>query len=199
MGNLLLAVGLCGRARHGKDDVANVLAGRFVAAGYTCFPCSVSMVIHEQALRDGIVKSEKREDCTKEEIKKLVDLGNWGRAQDEEYWLDLLATRILKENTQIAVITGLRFSSEEIWLRDIKEYAIRRVAEDVLIRITRRNSDGSKYISPDRDPNDVTETSQFLLNADYEIVAKTGQKKWLHTQAKALADHLLGGINGSGE
>lgn len=191
MSTLLLAVGLCGRARHGKDDVAEVLAERFRAAGYTCFPCSVSMVIHEQALRDGIVKSEKREDCSKEEIKKLVDLGNWGRDTCHEYWLELLSDRIEKEKPQVVLITGLRFPSEECWLRGFHNNS--------LVRLSRRNRDGSKFISPDRDPNDVTETSQYLLNADYEIVAKTGQKKWLKAQANALGDHLLAKIDGSGE
>lgn len=196
MSTLLLAVGLCGRARHGKDDVACILTDQFRAAGYNCFPCSVSMVIHEQALRDGVVKSKKREDCSKEEIKKLVDLGNWGRSIDNEYWLQLLSDRIEIEKTQIAIVTGLRFPSESAWLRNVIDETNER---GVLVRISRLNRDGSKFISPDRDPNDITETSQYLLNADYEIVAKTGQKKWLHTQAKALADYLLGRIDGSGE
>lgn len=196
MGIVPLVIGLCGRARHGKDDVARILTDRFKAANYSCFPCSVSMVIHEDAIRRELVKSVKREDCTEAEIKALVDLGNWGRDVGEQYWLMKLEERILREKPQIAVVTGLRFASEEEWLRTLK---------GILVRINRLNQDSSEYISLDRNPNDVTETSQYSLNADYEIVVKTDQFDWLRAQANTLAKHLLdkmqfeGGVDGSGE
>ena len=186
----LLVVGLCGRARHGKDVVAAVMAKQFRSHGMRCFPCSVSMVIHEAAVLDGAIKSAKRSECSPEEIQALVRFGNAGREQDENFWVDRLLEKILAQKTDVALITGIRFPNEGKWVGTLN---------GVLARIRRLNSDGSEFISRDRDPNDITETAHYHLLANYELVAMTGQDEWLRSQAQNLTSHLLRRIDGGQE
>lgn len=186
----LLVVGLCGRARHGKDVVAAEMTKRFRAAGLRCFPCSVSMVVHEAAVLDGAIQSAKRSECTPEEIQSLVKFGNAGRAQDENFWTDILLDKILAQKSDVALVTGLRFLNEGSWLKTM---------QGVLVRVRRLNRDGSEFVSRDRDPNDITETEHYHLLADYELVAKTGQDEWLRSQASNLTSHLLRRIDGGQE
>ena len=184
-----LVVGLCGRARHGKDFVAGVLRGQFVGAGYRCFISSVSNVVLAAAFADGAVKHQQRSECTPEELDILVKFGHAGREADENYWVDMLLQQILYMRAEVALIPGLRFPNEGEWLRQLG---------GTMVRVTRRNPDGSLWISRDRDPNDPMETTHYHLKAEHELVVVSERDErlsepaaeWLRTQGRALGFHL---------
>jgi len=179
---LKLLLGLCGRARHGKDFTASVIHGWFEEQGYHVFTSSISEEVLREGQDRGIIRQGiTRADCTRVELDALVALGHEGRAIDEYHWLFRLEARIVALKVDIAVIPGIRFPNEIDWLRSFN---------GTIARVKRYNVDGSLYISPDRDPNDPMETCIERVVADYEISAATGQESWLKNQARGLANEL---------
>jgi hypothetical protein len=178
-----LVIGLCGRARHGKDFVAQIIHQRFQAAGLTCFTSSISEVVLREAQLQGLIRKDiARAECTRTELDVLVSLGHKGRQANEDFWIRQLSREILSWAPNVALIPGVRFPNEIAWLRR---------TGGVIVRVTRFNADGSLFIALDRDPNDPMETVLNRVVADYEIIATTGQQSWLEAQAHGLATHLI--------
>jgi len=176
-----LLLGLCGRARHGKDFTATVIHRAFEAWNFRCFTSSVSIEVLLDAQVKGLIRPGiTRAECTRAELDILVAHGHGGRVEDENCWILKLAAR--SRGFDVAILPGIRFPNEISWLR---------ANDGVIARVKRYNADGSVFISPDRDPNDTMETCIERVLADYEITATTGQESWLEAQALGLANHLL--------
>lgn len=180
-----LIVGLCGRARHGKDSTAEVMKFFIENRGFSCYLSTISGAVLRDAYYQGLIPHQERSLCTPAELDLLVKHGHAGRLIDEDYWIRQVSLEILNEQPDVALIPGVRFPNEINWLRQ---------ANGFIIRIVRFNHDGSLFIARDRDPNDPMETVLNRVVADFEISAKTGQEDWLKSQGRALASHLLQGV-----
>lgn len=185
-----LVLGLCGRARHGKDFLAAEVKRQLEMAGLRVFLSSVSEIVLEEAQLRGLIRTNvRRADCDREELSALVKLGHEGRAQDEDFWIEQMSRKVLGrryagqgEGIDAAIVPGVRFPNEIKWLR---------AAGGFVARVARHNADGSVFISPDRDPNDPMETCLDRIVPDFEIHARTGQEKWVLEQAATLAGHFI--------
>lgn len=181
--NPTLLLGLCGRARHGKDFVASVIHKEFVFWSYRVFTSSVSLEVLKDAQAKGLIRPDiTRAECTRAELDILVKHGHEGRAEHPDKWLRKLEESATISCAQVVIVSGIRFPNEITWLRSYR---------GVIGRVKRYNDDGSVFISPDRDPNDPMETCIERVVADYEITATTGQESWLENQARGLAAQLL--------
>lgn len=181
---LKILVGLCGRARHGKDFAANVMKKTFEEHGLRCFLSSVSEDVLLEAKFLGLVPiGLSRAELGRKELDALVALGHDAREKNEDYWITRLEARIGAIVPDVALIPGIRFLNEVDWIRR---------SNGLVVKVRRHNVDGaSMFICQDRDPNDAMETCVDRIQADYEINAATGQESWLEAQAKALAEEIL--------
>lgn len=179
-----LLIGICGRARHGKDSTALAIKQRLELQGVSCFHSSVSVMVFEEAQRTCRIPSNiSREQCTRQDLDTLVALGHEKRAFNPNYWISRLWSRITCSDALVAIVPGIRFDNEVNW--------VKKIENGVLLRVIRYNADGSMFISPDRDPNDVMETILNRVNPDFEISVKTGQENWLHWQGVSFANFIL--------
>lgn len=173
-----LIIGICGRARHGKNTVADTIHEGFDRAGFKCGIVTVSDVVWDEAKKLRKVKSMYRGTAAKWELDELVKLGHAERAKDEDHWTSLVAKRIVSAGLTIAVMPGVRFHNEVT--------CVRKFPGGVIVKVQRYRKDGSLFISPDRDPDDLMETTVDDIVADFEFKHVTGQADWLLAQAKAF-------------
>lgn len=173
-----LVIGVCGRARHGKDSIATTIRQHFESRGLRCFQSSISTIVFEYAVSHALINADTREHCNRDELNTLVDVGHQMRGIDEDYWITRLARRIIEAQAIIAVIPGIRFPNEINWIKQ---------ASGLMLRIKRLNQNGSMFISPDRDANDVMESCLDYVIPDFEITVKTRQENWRDAQAKGFA------------
>lgn len=106
----------------------------------------------------------------------------WGteyrRKQDSNYWVRKCMEKIGNDAHHIAVITDVRFINEAEAVRQAGGYTV---------RVSRKNTDGTPFVSKDRPANHPSEVELDNYNFDYEIIAKEGQVAWLEQQAITLA------------
>jgi hypothetical protein len=131
---------------------------------------------------DGLIpKSATREDL-KDNVGLLVQRGMSRREENPDYWIDALRSDLLTQNPDVAIVPNIRFQNEAKIIDDLRGY---------LVRVKAIVYDGVEYISPDRNPNHISETGTYLLDADYFLTVKKGQTKLLEAQAGALLNYLL--------
>ena len=175
-------IGVAGRARHGKTGFAKILERMFSAAGYIVHAAGFSDPILKEAHEMGLIDSLDREKLSPREIKALVFTGTERRRIDSLHWIKIHQDEIDKAHADVVIVHGVRFPMEVSWVRQ---------NGGVVIRLVRRNADGTVFISEDRDCEHPTESVVFGLLPDYEIVHFAGQELWLEEQAKALARFLM--------
>ena len=153
-----------GKQYSGKDTAAKILMEE--------------MKDYKRCAMGDIIKIEygKQHNLTYEEIENnkaiyrqgLIDLGNWGRAQSPDYWLE----KIIAQEGKI-VVTDVRIRHEYEVFKKAGALAIRVEADREI-----RESRGGKLIGED----DVTEVDldnirdwDFLIdnNKDYETLRKS--------------------------
>ena len=152
-----------GKQYSGKDTAAKILMEE--------------LKDYKRCAMGDIIKIEygKQHNLTYEEIENnkalyrqgLIDLGNWGRAQSPDYWLE----KIIAQEGKI-VVTDVRIKHEYEVFKKAGAISIRIEAERDI-----REARGGKLIGE----NDVTETDldniqdwDFLIdnNKDYETLKK---------------------------
>ena len=156
-----------GKQYAGKDTAAKIMLDRLKDFRR----CAIGDIIK--------ITYGNEHNITYEEIEKnktkyragLIELGNWGRAQNPDYWLD----KIVEQEGNI-IVTDVRIPHE---------YEIFKSAGAISIRVeaTRevRENRGGKLVGED----DITETGlddikdwDYVLdnNSDYETLAKNVEK-----------------------
>lgn len=178
----MIIIGLTGRARSGKSSAARGLVKAAEAKGLTAKIFELSDYVLADLKADGLIpKSATREDL-KDNVGLLVQRGMSRREENPDYWIDALRSDLLTQKPDVAIIPNVRFVNEADLIDSLG---------GVLIRVKAVIRDGVEYISQDRDPNHVSETSTYLLDADYFLTVKKGQTKLLEAQAGALLNYLL--------
>lgn len=150
-----------GKQYSGKDTAAKILMS--VLPEYK--RCAMGDIIK--------IEYAKKHDITYEEIEKnkpmyrqgLIDLGNWGRRQSPDYWIE----KIIEQKGNI-VVTDVRIKHEYEVFKSAGAKSVRIEAERAV-----RESRGGKLVGED----DVTEVDldnirdwDFLIdnNKDYETL-----------------------------
>jgi len=168
-----------GRARAGKSEFCEAIYGH---CGYVGTPCEIYDLgdeVRRHCIAEGLLPDKARTALNAEELAVLIRVGREQRESNDHFWIDKIARRIREDEKDVALIPNLRYENECAWVRD---------QGGVLVRIERRNPDGSPYISLDRDPNDVSECGLLFYPANHVIL---NEEKWLlRDYALTLFKHL---------
>ncbi len=152
-----------GKQYSGKDTAAKILMDKMPSFKR----CAMGDIIKYEYGKLHNVSYEEIESNKPKYRQGLIDLGNWGRSQDKDYWLK----KILSQEGNI-VVTDVRIKHEYELFKSAGAISIRIEAERDL-----RESRGGKLIGED----DVTEIDldniqdwDYIIdnNKDYETLKK---------------------------
>ena len=200
---MTLILGFSGRARHGKSEACEAIA-KYVATevwrpktgelctchtpGIACQRRATATIydignfVRLYCIGKGRLPAVERKDMTKEQLQVLIDVGKEKRAEDPDYWLKPMFTAIGADQPDVALIPNLRYWNEVD--------AVKR-ANGYVVRVTRMTGTGADFISPDRNPNDVSETSLYhCWETDFYITVKDGHAELVRKQAVAIYQYL---------
>ena len=153
-----------GKQYSGKDTAAKILMEELPEYKR----CAMGDIIKIEYGKAHNISYEEIEANKPKYRQGLIDLGNWGRSQSPDYWLD----KIISQEGKI-VVTDVRVKHEYEVFRKAGAISIRVEADRAL-----REARGGKLIGED----DVTEVDldnihdwDFLVdnNKDYETLKKT--------------------------
>jgi hypothetical protein len=159
-----VTIGICGKARHGKTTAAATLEDYFAQRQWPgVFTISISDYVMEDVYAAGLIPQETpRENLTPEQLAFLVETGKRRRREDPDYWLDKMSKYVFEARPEVLLVPNVRFPNEVAWVQAMN---------GIMLRIVRIDDNGKPFVSPDRDPNDETETSLDGYKADYSISA----------------------------
>ncbi len=152
-----------GKQYSGKDTAAKIL----IEAMPSFKRCAMGDVIKQEYGKLNNVTYEEIEANKPKYRQGLIDLGNWGRAQDRDYWLK----KIISQEGNI-VVTDVRIKHEFELFKSAGAVSIRIEADRDL-----REARGGKLVGED----DVTEVDldniqdwDYIIdnNKDYETLRK---------------------------
>lgn len=149
-----LVIGLTGRARHGKDLAAEIIAS--VAPGARRYAFSDAIAAHARVLglmtaRDPVI---------------LQQVGYDARLTNPKVWIDAVYGAICDHAPPVAIVTGVRFPDEAELVRGMGGFIIKSVRVD---------ADGQPFTSGDRDAAHPTETAIDGIAPDYVVANVTGR------------------------
>jgi hypothetical protein len=105
----------------------------------------------------------------------------WGteyrRAQDPDYWVKKVQEKIYDFHG-VVLIADVRFQNEFSFIKEIG---------GALVNVSRLNADGSPFVSPDRDPNHISENTLNDSPWDFYIKARSGESDLVRSQAVSIA------------
>ena len=178
----MIFMGFSGRARSGKTSACEAIRSYALRNSISVAIYDIGSMIRLHCIASGLLPENlDRKDMTREHLDVLVAMGNKMRAHDENFWIKQMLAAVERDRPEIALCPNVRFATEALTIRQ---------AGGVIVRCTRYNADGSLYISEDRNPNDVTETSLEFWPPDYYLAMKTGQAGLMDLQAVALCKFI---------
>lgn len=192
----MLIIGLGHRARHGKNTVAEEIAGVLRENGFRyVFLMSFAAQLKEFCRANHEAISMCYRATTGRELNSpkadpvygYVDILQWfgtdvARKLDVDFWVKKVSRIIeLDVAREAAVIfTDVRFPNEINWIESIGGKTV---------KVERLNFDGSLWLSPDRDPNHLSEVALKDYVFDYSVMAHSLDE--LKSQARSLAETIL--------
>lgn len=186
MGSLFL--GFCGRARHGKTEATESIVKYMRQWDLpTVGVYDIGDAVRRWCIEHGRLPEVARADMTSDQLQILINVGKEKRAVDVNFWIGQMLQRIDYDDFDVAICPNIRYPNEV--------EAVRSFTGGTIIRCTRYNSDGSIYISPDRPPNDSSETCTEMILADYYLASREGEQDWMQAQAIALYEYLWEKVN----
>lgn len=152
-----LIIGIGHKARQGKNELAKELVKTYCQAGYYAKQYNFSDALYNVARFFGMKEKNPR---------LLQALGTEvGRSLNENMWIDLLDYKLEEEKPDVAIIADVRFPNEWHYIHD-------HPWKSLTVRIDRYNEDGTRFISDDRDPNHISETSLDGWDWDHIVFNK---------------------------
>jgi hypothetical protein len=158
-------LGITGHARAGKDTLAQMILR--VVPGAERFAFSDGLAAYCRATRQMSARDPR----------VLQRVGMSLRDADALVWLDVLYGAIADRRPPLAVVTGVRFENEARMIREM--------GGDV-IRVVRRNADGSMYVSDDRPNDHPAEQAVDRVVASSHVDAASGDVESLRAWARAF-------------
>jgi hypothetical protein len=169
-----LLIGFGNRARHGKDSAAQAIqdyARRFGLPEVRIF--KFAEALYDICRREyGMVEKD---------APLLQRIGAERRAQNEDYWINLLKFKI-GSFKGIGIITDVRYKNEAVWIRK---------SGGILVNVSRLNDDGTPFVAPDRPANHLSEIDLDGYNWDAYIKTKSGQEALAAEQALTIFNYFL--------
>lgn len=180
-----ILLGFSGRARHGKTECTLAIKEYAERTHHTVGIYDVGAMILKICHESGrLPATMRREDMVKADIQVLIDVGKeMKNAFGQDYFVNMVVQTALEEHRDVALCPNLRLPIEA---------DVFRKESGIIVRVTRLNADGSLYISQDRDPNDVTETSLSFWPANYYLTNVNNPRgaELLKRQAVALYQYI---------
>lgn len=178
----MIVLGIVGRARNGKSTVADAIqhAARTMY-NLSAKQYSIGDLVLEFCIRSGRVPPKQREELNSAELQTLVHVGKQQRDADADFWIRKVRGAMIEDSPDIAIIPNVRFQSEVDLVKEQGGW---------LLRVTALNADGSPFLSPDRDPNDSSETQLHALQTDFALTAYRGETGLLVDYAHSVLNHI---------
>ena len=104
------------------------------------------------------------------------------RKKDPDVWLRTLYYKIRDKAPRIAIITDVRFPNEAQFVQEIG---------GTLVEVQRWNSDGTRFVAPDRSPEHPSEVGLDSFEEwNYIVNAESGRLDLIEDSAKTIIKHL---------
>lgn len=173
------------KARHGKDSAGEALVAHYNNARATQQRHGLKPATPEARIfkfADALYRVCREEYGMTEKDPALLQKIGDGRRQEFglTYWIDQLDAQISKFNG-IAVITDMRYTNEAEWVKS---------KGGITVQVLRLNLDGNPYVSPDRDPNFISEVQ--LDTYDYDVAIETKSAVLTGELAITIAEYYRG-------
>lgn len=180
----MILIGIGNRAKQGKSLFCETIIDHCSRSGIKAREYSISDLVMADCIARGLLPDVPRTRLDSEQVKVLVKVGNERRAEEENFWIDKIRDMISGEMPDVALLPNVRFPSEALFVKSLGGFNV---------RVRLYNANGTRFISPDRNPNDPTETSLDFWKWDFEIRNMAKKPYWLRRQATALLDYLWDG------
>lgn len=155
----MFILGLGHRARHGKDTVARAIVQHCAQQG---------IYAKQYGFADALKAHCRVAFGMREKDAPLLQMVGTDlyRRQDSNIWVRVLMDTIAEQQPEVAIITDVRFPNEadEIVARGGR-----------LVKVERRNTDGSLWVATDRDPNHPSEIALTNYRFDATVSAQDGE------------------------
>jgi hypothetical protein len=164
-------IGLGHKARHGKDT--------FAASLHSLYPYQIHRVAFADALK---MYCRLNHGMTKKDSPLLQRVGNEMRQKDPYFWVRCVYWAIDELRPKYALITDVRYQNEAEWIKAMG---------GIVIKVERRNPDGSLFVDPSRPADHVSEIDLDRYQFDH-VVVNDGQLSDLSYKAQELFQELYG-------
>jgi len=180
-----ILIGWSGRARHGKTECTQAVKTFAESEGKTVGVYDIGAMILETCIKQNRLPNIKRTDMSRDQLQTLIDVGKEIKNHfGQDYFAKRVVGKAQEDGVDVAMCPNLRLAVEAETFRN---------AGGVVVRLSSLNKDGSPYISPDRDPNDVTETSLLFWPAQFYLtVVDPVDAEWIKRQAVTLYRYIAG-------
>lgn len=187
----MIIIGLGHKARQGKDFISNymkeVLSGiqtySFARALKEYCKANHATLVGDFRTATGYTGTiEQKEDPIYGYTRILQWYGTYARATDPDVWIKKVAAQIEIDNPEIAIVTDVRFPNEAAFVKEKGGYTVECI---------RRQTDGSQYTDPGRDPNHISETALDEFNFDFIISVMSGDLIGLRAKAQGVLADIL--------
>lgn len=183
----MIILGIGHKARHGKDTAANAILDYYGVRNDLCLKHDLPKysIVHVQRIgfADALYEMARNEYGMKEKDSVLLQrLGSEKRAEDPDYWVNRLATRI-SSTTDILVIPDTRYRNEAAWIKAAGGY---------VLKITRLNADGTPFVDPSRPADHPSEIDLENYRFDFEWKISDGHQALTGELAVTLVEYLRG-------
>lgn len=182
----MIILGFGSKARQGKDTAAEAIYEHFFSkiarARQHDLTTRVPNIFHVN-FADGVYQEAREKySMTVKDGDLLQRIGHGRRQENPRYWIDKVHEKI-PDIPGVAVIGDLRYLNEA---ESIKQHG------GYVIQVSRKNQDGTPFISDDRPADHPSEIELDGYNFDYRIEAKTGEATLVAEQAITLAEYIVG-------
>lgn len=179
---MTLIIGAAGRARHGKTDFCETIRDHVIyEQGGRAALYDIGDLIRRYCISEGLLPIVERKDMTRSQLEILINVGKEKRAVNLDFWIGQMIHQIRLDNLDVALIPNIRYENEAEAIH---------TAGGHIVRLQRRNKDGSIYISEDRPPNDISETNLEFWPADAYLTTVEGQVDLIKMQALTFYEYF---------
>lgn len=170
----MIIIGIGYKARQGKDTIAREMVKHAGKLGLYAKQYGFADALKVECRINGGMEEKNPE--------LLQETGVWYRNNvDINFWVTLLGRQIQEEQPDIAIITDVRFFNELEFIRS---------NNGKLIKVVRKNPDGSSVVAPDRDPNHSSE-SELDSHLEWDYIVTNVHLPATFADARAALEDIL--------
>ena len=170
----MIIIGIGYKARQGKDIIAREMVKHAGKLGLYAKQYGFAGALKvECRIHSGMKDKDPR---------LLQKTGVWYRSNiRKSFWVDMLDLQLKEEQPGIAIITDVRFFNELEFIRS---------NNGKLIKVVRKNPDGSPVVASDRDPNHSSE-SELDSHLEWDYIVTNVHLPATFADARAALEDIL--------